>query len=66
MGKATAIQLSSEDRDVLESWVRAGSTEQRFVQRARYILAAAEGKATTAIAKDAGVRPATVSKWRTH
>ena len=66
MGKATPIQLSSEEREVLESWVRAGSTEQRFVQRASYILAAAEGQPTGTIASAAGVRPATVSKWRTR
>ena len=35
MGKATPIQLSSEDREVLEAWMRAGSTEHRFV-RARH------------------------------
>ena len=66
MGKATSIQLSSEDKEVLEAWMRAGSTEHRFVQRASYILAAAEGLPTGTIASEAGVRPATVSKWRTR
>lgn len=64
MGKATAIVLSSEERQTLESWLRASTTEQRFVQRARVILAAAAGEGTTAIARREQLRPATVSKWR--
>lgn len=66
MGKATEIVLTPEERATLEQWVRAPTTEQRLAQRARYILAAAEGEATTAIAERMGVRPATVSKWRTR
>ena len=34
MGKsATVVELSEEDRAVLEGWVRASTTEQRLVQR---------------------------------
>jgi transposase len=66
MGKATEIVLTPEERATLERWVRASSTEQRLVQRARFILAAAQGEGTTAIAVRMGVRPGTVSKWRTR
>jgi transposase len=66
MGKATEIVLTPEERATLERWVRASTTEQRLVQRARLILAAAEGEATTVIAERLKVRPATVSKWRTR
>lgn len=66
MGKATEIELTVEERATLERWVRASSTEQRLAQRARFILAAAEGDTTTVIAERAGVRPGTVSKWRTR
>lgn len=66
MGKGTEITLTDEERGTLEAWVRAGRTEQRFAERARYVLAAAEGETTTAIAERFGVRPATVSKWRTR
>lgn len=66
MGKATEIVLTPEERATLERWVRASTTEQRIAERARFILAAAEGEATTAIAERMGVRPATVSKWRTR
>ena len=64
MRKATQIILTAEERSTLEGWMRASTTEQRYVERARYVLAAAEGEATTAIAEGFGVRPATVSKWR--
>jgi transposase len=58
--------LDDEHRAVLKSWLGAGSTEQRFVIRARIILAAAEGRATQDIAAELRLRPATVSKWRTR
>jgi len=51
---------------VLEGWVRASTTEQRLAQRGRIVLAAADGMATEHIARRYGVRPATVSKWRTR
>ena len=67
MGKAaTVVSLSGEDRMVLEGWVRASTTEQRLAQRGRIVLAAADGMATEHIARRYGVRPATVSKWRTR
>ena len=62
--QATVIDLSEDDRRTLENWIRSGSTEQRLVLRARIILAAAEGAATTSIASRLGVYPTTVSKWR--
>lgn len=64
--EATTITLTDEERRTLEAWARAGSTEQRYAQRAQFVLAAARGVGTTAIARTGGVRPATVSKWRTR
>ena len=61
---ATTITLTEDDRVTLTHWLRAGTTEQRLVLRARIILAAAEGQATQGIAAALGQRPATVSKWR--
>lgn len=63
---ATAIELTEDERRTLEAWTRAGSTEHRYAQRAQFVLAAARGDGTTTIARDWGVRPATVSKWRTR
>ena len=61
---AAPIILSVEDRAILEGWVRATTTEQRMVMRARIILAAADGEKSAAIAKALGIRKATLSKWR--
>lgn len=63
---ATGITLTDEDRSTLESWVRCSTTEQRYVFRARIILAAAGNASTESIAGELGVRTATVSKWRTR
>ena len=58
MRRATQIVLTPEEHATLKSWSRASTTEQRYVERTRYILAAAEGEATTAIARRFGVRRA--------
>ena len=49
---------------MLRSIVRAGSSEQRTVRRARIVLLAAEGVANTRIAKGVGVSLPTVLLWR--
>jgi hypothetical protein len=53
--KATEIQIDLETRSRLEGWVRASTTEQRHVRRARNLLLAADGMASRAIAREAGV-----------
>lgn len=62
--RATLIILTGEERNILESRVRNGKTEQRLALRARIILAAAAGQKSVHIAQALGNRPATVSKWR--
>ena len=64
--KPTPIELSEAEQATLESWVHAGSTEHRYVQRAQIVLAAAQGEGTCVIAHELGCTPATVSKWRTR
>jgi transposase len=63
---ATPIVLSETESETLRSWTRAGTSEQRMAERARIILAAAEGEGTNDIAGRLGTRPARVSKWRTR
>lgn len=65
-GVATRIELSEEERNALETWVRQTTTEQRIAQRARMVLEAAAGKTTKEIAALLRVRRASVSKWRTR
>ncbi len=58
----TPITLSAEERKTLQAWQRAGSTEQRMVERAQIILRAAAGEGTDEIAAALHTRPARVSK----
>ncbi len=61
---ATAITLSSEEEQTLRHWVQAHKTERRMVARARIVLLAAAGAATSAIAQQLNTAPSRVSKWR--
>lgn len=58
------INLTGEEQEQLESWVRAGTKEQRLVQRARIVLESAAGRKNKEIARELDLRKATVSKWR--
>ena len=66
MARARVIELSEDETAALSGWVRAGKTERRLADRARIILAAAEGQPTREIARMMKTRPARVSKWRTR
>lgn len=66
MAKGTPIALSEEDRTILVSWVQAGKTEHRLVERARMMLALAEGHTNQTVAAGLQTRAARVSKWRTR
>jgi transposase len=62
--KAAEVRLTPADRLVLEARVRAPTTEQRDVFRARIILLADEGRSTRSIARTLGTMPRTVSALR--
>src|ERR1700732_2775912 len=61
---AVKIELSADETDELNRWLKCGKTEQRKVERAKIILRCAESKTTHQIAKELGTRPSRVSKWR--
>ena len=61
---AVAVRLTPEERVVLEARLRAPTTEQRQVFRARIVLLAAEGRSTRSIARELDTMPRTVSGWR--
>lgn len=63
MGRSD-ITLLPEERQTLEAWVRATTTEHRIVTRSRIILASTDGVSGAEIARRLGVRASTVSKWR--
>jgi transposase len=58
------VRLPPDDRAVLEARLRAPTTPQRDVLRARIVLLAAEGRSTRSIARELGTMPRTVSLWR--
>ena len=58
------VVLSAEDRRVLTARARAERAAHRDVQRARIVLAAADGVATAAIARRLGVCVDPVRTWR--
>ena len=61
---AARITLAPEQQQVLEQLVRAHSTPQQLVMRARMILLAGEGYNVGAVAQRLGVWRKTVSQWR--
>ncbi len=58
------VGLSSEDRQVLERWVRSPSLRAGYVTRAKIILLADAGEGTSSIARRLGVSRPTVISWR--
>ncbi|MCG2620497.1 IS630 family transposase [Arthrobacter sp. I2-34] len=58
------IVLTDAREEELRVLVAAGRTRQRDVLRARIVLAAARGDPNAVIARDLGVHPDTVRKWR--
>ncbi len=61
---APAIELSARQQEVLERLVRGSTVEQRLVQRARIVLAAARVGLNRDLAEDLGVNVGTVGRWR--
>jgi len=57
------ITLKRGDRKVLDAWVRGRTTARRLVERARIVLASADGLAGEAICAHVGVSRPTVSMW---
>jgi transposase len=66
MRVAKAITLTDEEQITLSKWARGRSTPARLVQRAKIILAAAEGRENQDIAAEFGCTRRTVGTWRTR
>src|SRR3954470_13575150 len=61
---ASQLALSDEDRATLEYWTRCSTVSAGHVERARIVLAIADGAGTSATARSLGVSRPTVIKWR--
>jgi transposase len=59
-----ALPMTIEQREILERWIRAGTTPQRMVLRSQICLLAADGRSNNAIAKELGTSRPTVLLWR--
>jgi transposase len=56
-------QLRDGDRDTLEGHTRSRTIPQRVVERARIVLASADGLSGKEICDEVGVSPPTVTRW---
>lgn len=57
-------ELSQEQRQELQRWLRRPKTSQALALRARIVLESAGGKSDQAVAQAVGTTRATVGKWR--
>jgi transposase len=59
-----SLELSAEERETLERFVRRRRTSQQLATRSRVVLLCAEGHSNREVAAKAGVHETTVCKWR--
>ena len=58
------LVLSDDERRTLKTWAGRPESTQRLAQRARIVLACAEGRENKQVAAELGVCTATVGTWR--
>lgn len=63
---AQTVTLTKAERSTLKGWSRGRAVAVRQAERARMILAAADGRSNQEIAAEMGVKPHTVGRWRTR
>ena len=62
--KPATVELSDPERQALQALVRRRTTTQQLAQRARIVLAAADGYNNSQIARQLGLETDTVRHWR--
>jgi transposase len=62
--KAARLSLSKEEREAVEKLVGRHSTPQQIALRGRIVLAAADGKGNSEIAREVGLGVDRVREWR--
>ncbi len=58
------LELTSDETEQLERWVRRRNSAQALALRSRIVLASADGSTNTEVAAQLGVSMPTVGKWR--
>ena len=61
---AVQIELTSGEREQLESWSRRHTSAQALALRARIVLTAAEGLSSSEVAQRLEIQVKTARKWR--
>ena len=61
---SSVLVICPEDRVMLESWIRSSTVSAGYVERARIVLAVADGAGTSGAARQVVVSRPTVIKWR--
>jgi transposase len=61
-----ALVMSDAQREILESLAKSQTAAHREVARAKALLLAADGLASTAVAYEVGVSPSSVVAWRSR
>lgn len=62
-GRVASIELVASEIRQLNGWIRAGTTPQRLVRRARLILGNANGLGSRALARQEHMSRTTVRRW---
>lgn len=62
--KWRGLPLADADRRALTAWIRAGTTPQRVVRRARVVLLLAEGRSMRDVAARLGASTRSVALWK--
>jgi transposase len=58
------LELTPDEHDTLQGWMRRRTTAQALAQRARVVLECAAGKANRTVARELRLDEDTVGKWR--
>lgn len=67
LGRPKAVlSVTDDERQKLTAWAKRPTSAQRLALRARIVLACADGLTNQAVARQLGVTPPTVGKWRSR
>ena len=64
--RSASLELTTEQIEQVERWIRAGSTPQQVVVRAKVLLLATQGKSHKEISDLQGVHPRMAALWRSR
>jgi transposase len=60
------LVLTTEEQETLQRWARRPQSAQALAQRARLVLACAQGKSNTAVSREMDLTLQTIGKWRSR